>query len=259
MIMKKIVVGLFAGLLLFGTASALNVTTTKAATTATETTTPSENYVVFMITGNAPVYSQSGMDLKMLAPVSNQSYTVKASDIVTLQDGTVLYPIGVDGQYVKSTDVEVAQNDQTPSVNYIHFMIKGNAPVYTASGMDLKMLAPIGDTSYDVKTTDIVTLKDGTLLYPIGVDGQYVKSTDVEQAMNSDDPIQWEVTPLDTIIHTKNLIGIPLYDENGNIIEREALSADSYWYTNGSKTNPKTGEVFYRVSTHQYVSADDIQ
>ncbi|MCH4009068.1 SLAP domain-containing protein [Companilactobacillus sp.] len=150
-----------------------------------------------------------------------------------------------------------ADTTETTGDNYIAFMIKGNAPVYSPSGMDLKMLAPIGDTNYEVSTKDIIKLDDGTYLYPINGEHQYVKSTDVVQAMNSETPT-WKTTPLDTVIHTKDLIGIPLYDENGQIIERRALGADSAWYTNGMKENTKTGEIFYRVSTHEYVNSVDI-
>lgn len=163
------------------------------------------------------------------------------------------------GAALSTTSVSAdTTNVENPSENYIAFMIKGNAPVYSPTGMDLKMLAPISDKSYEVSTKDIIQLPDGTYLYPINDAQQYVKSTDVVQAMNSENPIQWKITSLDTVIHTKDLLGIPLYDENGNIIERQALAADSYWYTNGSKQNLKTGELFYRVSTHQYVSSDDI-
>ena len=178
--------------------------------------------------------------------------------IVGLFASTLLFSTAamLDTQ-VSSADADPTVTE-TPGQNYIAFMIKGNAPVYSPSGMDLKMLAPIGDTNYEVPTSEIITLADGTILYPINSENQYVKSTDVVQAMNSETPIDWQVKPLNEVIHTKDLIGIPLYDENGQIIERRALSADSYWYTNGSKTDPKTNEVFYRVSTHEYVSADDI-
>ncbi|AKP67981.1 SLAP domain-containing protein [Companilactobacillus ginsenosidimutans] len=257
--MEKIVVSLFAGLLLLGTASTLDVSTASADSSATATEqSPSENYVVFMITGNASVYGPNGMDLKMPAPISNKSYQVSTKDIVTLKDGTVLYPINNDNQYVKSTEVEVAQNNEEPADNYIAFMITGNAPVYSPTGMDLKMLAPISNKNYEVSTKDIIKLDDGTYLYPINDFNQYVKSTDVEQALNSETPIQWKTTPLDTIVHTKDLIGIPLYDQDGNIIEYQALGADSYWYTDKKIENPKTGEVFYRVSTNEYVSSVDI-
>lgn len=156
--------------------------------------------------------------------------------------------------------VQASSENQTEetSDNFIAFMITGNAPVYSPSGMDLKMLAPVSNHTYQVSTQDIIKLADGTLLYPINSENQYVKSTDVTQAVNSDPLSVFKVTPLNEIIHTKNLIGIPLYDETGNIIERRALAADSYWYANGKKENLQTGEIFYRVSTHEYVSSVDI-
>lgn len=149
--------------------------------------------------------------------------------------------------------------EQQPAQNYIAFMIKGNAPVYSPSGMDLKMLAPISNKTYQVSTSDIIKLDDGTYLYPINSEQQYVKSTDVVQAENSEQPANnWITKPLDQVIYTKDLLGIPLYDEDGNIIARRSLGANTAWYTNGTKENTATGEVYYRVSTHEYVNSIDI-
>ncbi|MQS89253.1 hypothetical protein [Companilactobacillus mishanensis] len=153
---------------------------------------------------------------------------------------TITVPLSIDG-------------DQ-----FIHFMIKKDIPVYSAKGMDLKMFAPVGNKSYDVSTDNIIKQADGSYLYPINDENQYVKSTDVEQAMNGEIPTKYIVSSFEDIIHTKNLIGIPLYDKNLNIIEYAALPADSYWYTNGSIFNQNTNELFYRVSTNEYVSSVDI-
>ncbi|WP_099974954.1 hypothetical protein [Lactobacillus terrae] len=64
----------------------------------------------------------------------------------------------------------------------------------------------------------------------------------------------WSDSVIHTVVQTKDLLGIPLYDKDGNVIENRSLGANSFWFTDTRHENSKTGEVFYRVATNEYVS-----
>ena len=59
-------------------------------------------------------------------------------------------------------------------------------------------------------------------------------------------------------VHTSDVTTAPLYDEDGNVIVDRSLINNSRWTTNLKRTVYANGKVFYRVSTHEYVSADQV-
>ncbi|MFD1471582.1 hypothetical protein [Companilactobacillus mishanensis] len=85
------------GGIVFDTPETANASSTIAAPEKT-------NDIVFQVTDAVPLYNVRGYDIKMLAFPTQDIHLVLEKDIVTLKDGTILYPIGNDF-YVKSTDV----------------------------------------------------------------------------------------------------------------------------------------------------------
>ena len=59
-------------------------------------------------------------------------------------------------------------------------------------------------------------------------------------------------------VHTSDVTTAPLYDEDGNVIVDRSLINNSRWTTDTKRTVYANGKVFYRVSTHEYVSADQV-
>ena len=59
-------------------------------------------------------------------------------------------------------------------------------------------------------------------------------------------------------VHTSDVTTAPLYDEDGNVIVDRSVINKSQWKTNLKRTVYANGKVFYRVSTHEYVSADQV-
>ena len=59
-------------------------------------------------------------------------------------------------------------------------------------------------------------------------------------------------------VHTSDITTAPLYDEAGKVIVDRSLINNSRWTTNLKRTVYANGKVFYRVSTHEYVSADQV-
>ena len=59
-------------------------------------------------------------------------------------------------------------------------------------------------------------------------------------------------------VHTSDVTTAPLYDEAGNVIVDRSVTNNSKWKTDLKRTVYANGKVFYRVSTHEYVSADQV-
>ena len=59
-------------------------------------------------------------------------------------------------------------------------------------------------------------------------------------------------------VHTSDITTAPLYDESGKVIVDRSLINNSRWTTDTKRTVLASGKVFYRVSTHEYVSADQV-
>ena len=59
-------------------------------------------------------------------------------------------------------------------------------------------------------------------------------------------------------VHTSDVTTAPLYDEAGKVIVDRSLINNSQWRTDTKRTVYANGKVFYRVSTHEYVSADQV-
>lgn len=68
----------------------------------------------------------------------------------------------------------------------------------------------------------------------------------------------WTDTTINITIHTKNLIGLPIYDQNGQIIEHQNAPANQDFATSQLHKNATTKEVFYKIGDNQYLSANEV-
>ncbi len=59
-------------------------------------------------------------------------------------------------------------------------------------------------------------------------------------------------------VHTSDVTTAPLYDEAGKVIVDRSVMNKSQWKTDLKRTVYANGKVFYRVSTHEYISADQV-
>ena len=59
-------------------------------------------------------------------------------------------------------------------------------------------------------------------------------------------------------VNTSYITTAPLYDEAGNVIVDRSLPNKSRWQTDIKRTVYANGQVFYRVSTHEYIRADQV-
>lgn len=68
----------------------------------------------------------------------------------------------------------------------------------------------------------------------------------------------WTDTKVDQTIHTKNLIGMPVYNKNGVIQERQNVDADTDYHITSIHKSNQTGEVFYQFDNDKYIISNDV-
>lgn len=68
----------------------------------------------------------------------------------------------------------------------------------------------------------------------------------------------WTEKTTDQTIHTKGLLGMPVYDKNGVIQERQSVDADTDYHVTSIRTNNRTGQMFYQFGDNQYIISDDV-
>lgn len=89
------------------------------------------------------------------------------------------------------------------------------------------------------------------------------KSDNIPDPDNSDEET---ITPVSTANYTNNqrkgvvttLAQTPLYDQVEQLQSR-SLAPSTDWYTDITRVNTDTGTTYYRVSTNEYVNANDVQ
>lgn len=89
------------------------------------------------------------------------------------------------------------------------------------------------------------------------------KSDNIPDPDNSDEET---ITPVSTANYTNNqrkgvvttLVQTPLYDQVEQLQSR-SLAPSTDWYTDITRVNTDTGTTYYRVSTNEYVNANDVQ
>jgi len=122
----------------------------------------------------------------------------------------------------------ISVNGQTPSIT------NSDANVYLVTGVDG---ATVDGQHYDA----------GSLILKRTVN---VGSANLA---TKDEKVDGIVT-----VHTSDVTTAPLYDEDGNVIVDRSVINKSKWKTNLKRTVYANGKVFYRVSTHEYISADQV-
>ena len=73
----------------------------------------------------------------------------------------------------------------------------------------------------------------------------------------TDTKINGVVTTPIVNISDKNIV-VPLYDGKGHQINRRSLAQGTDWFTDTKRVNNNGGEVWYRVSTNEWVKASDV-
>lgn len=91
------------------------------------------------------------------------------------------------------------------------------------------------------------------LIFPTLLTSFSVNNT-VSAATNS----EWTQTKINLTIHTKNLMGMPLYDQQGQVIKDQSAPANQDYSVVETVRNNQTGETFYGIGNNQFLSAVEV-
>lgn len=120
--------------------------------------------------------------------------------------------------------------------------VNGQTPSLTNADANVFLTTAVGNT-----TVDSAEYTAGTLVLKRTVN---VGSANLA---TKDEKVNGVVT-----VNTSDITTAPLYDEAGNVIVDRSLPNKSRWQTDIKRTVYANGQVFYRVSTHEYIRADQV-
>ena len=153
-------------------------------------------------------------------------------------------------------------NFQDEGTYYQHIVIHlgalnlqgGALAAYNRGDITVNGLVPsstnVDANSYFAKTAGTV---DGIRYQPNDLVLKRVVNVGPANVVAKDEKVNGIVT-----VHTSDVTTAPLYDEAGKVIVDRSVMNKSQWRTDTKRTVLASGKVFYRVSTHEYISADQV-
>lgn len=174
-----------------------------------------------------------------------------------------------NGNDVKITNVDPSRHIYTDAYDAMHpgdnnrytgaTFNQANQTYYQAVNITL-------DGSVAVKSI-YDNFQNGTNGVTFTINGQNVRATNYYthggtnvlrfvREINVTDEDSWTETDAPGIVTVNSAIG-HLYDDDNNLTSR-SLATDTAWQTDKYRTNDKTGQVQYHVSTHEWVNAEDV-
>lgn len=70
---------------------------------------------------------------------------------------------------------------------------------------------------------------------------------------------QWSDVAINKTIHAKNLIGMPVYDANGNVLLHQSAAADAQYQVSVERKNNATGQILYEISDGVYLDSSEVE
>lgn len=204
------------------------------------------------VNGGGKIVNYNGQDITQAA------YDAGAITVTALHDanghaGTASGAI-VNGNFVKAgtyyqtiqinlaaANVKVPANGWADAVNNGLITVNGQKPSLNNA-----------DANVFLSTTND-TLVDGNKINAGVLVLKRVVNVGPANLATKDENVNGVVT-----VHTSDITTAPLYDEAGNVIVDRSVTNNSQWKTNLKRTVYANGKVFYRVSTHEYISADQV-
>ncbi|WP_164507250.1 hypothetical protein [Companilactobacillus furfuricola] len=83
-------------------------------------------------------------------------------------------------------------------------------------------------------------------------------SNTADAAVFNDPSTGYSTVQTDYPVAVTNFEGAKLYDENGRMSETLKLGTNTLWYTDYARIRLSDGEVFFRVSTNEFVNEKDV-
>ena len=142
---------------------------------------------------------------------------------------------------LKAGDIKVPDDDWAAAVKNGFISVNGEVPSLNNVDADAYMVTK-KDTVVDGRT-----YQPGTLVLKRTINVGQVQGNFKSEKVNG------IVT-----VNVNNGMAAQVYDENGKMVLGRALPNKSAWTTGEKRTYYKNGQVFYQVSTYEYVRAQDV-
>lgn len=182
---------------------------------------------------DATVTDQNGNDVKITNVNPSQRIYTDAYDAMKVSANNK-YTGATFNQanqtYYQAVNITLDDSANVKSI-YNNFQNSKNGVTFTINGQN-------------VRATNLYS-QDGTTVL------RFVRAINVNDGSTS-----WTETDAPGVVTVNSAIG-HLYDDDNNLTSR-SLATDTAWQTDKYRTNDKTGQVQYHVSTHEWVNAEDV-
>lgn len=199
------------------------------------------------------------LDVDLDSSTTTPKLSTSVDATVTDQNGNDVKITNVNPSQYIYTDADdamkVSANNQYTGATFN----QANQTYYQAVNITL-------DDSVDVQSI-YDNFQNGKNGVTFTINGQNVRATNLYaqdgtnvlrfvREINVTDEDSWTETDAPGVVTVNSAIG-HLYDDDNNLTSR-SLATDTAWQTDKYRTNDKTGQVQYHVSTHEWVNAEDV-
>ncbi|MGL5900327.1 MAG: SLAP domain-containing protein [Lactobacillaceae bacterium] len=204
------------------------------------------------VNGGGKIVNYNGQDITQAA------YDAGAITVTPLHDANG-HAAAVAGEVVDGNFVKAGTYYQTIKINLA--TAKVNVPNNKWVDAVNNGLITVNGQKPSLNNADanvFLVTSDGTLVDGYSIDAgtlvlKRVVNVGSANLATKDEKVNGVVT-----VHTSDVTTAPLYDEAGNVIVDRSVTNNSKWKTDLKRTVYANGKVFYRVSTHEYISADQV-
>lgn len=200
------------------------------------------------------------LDVDLDSSTTTPKLSTSVDATVTDQNGNDVKITNVNPSQYIYTDADDAMNVSANNKYTGATFNQANQTYYQAVNITL-------DNSADVPTI-YSNFQDGKNGVTFTINGQNVRAANryipdgknvlrfVREINVNDGSTSWTETDAPGVVTVNSAIG-HLYDDDNNLTSR-SLATDTAWQTDKYRTNDKTGQVQYHVSTHEWVNAEDV-
>lgn len=211
---------------------------------------------------NGQIRDYNGNDITMAAynrgAISVTPLGAKNQHPTNVDNGIVNGNFTRSGQYYQKVVIDLRQvlgsqvdgwteADWRDAVNGGLITVNGQIPNINNSDANVFLVTHVDNNTSNQTVVDGTPYPGGTLILKRTV------NVDVDQGAFKTDKINGKVT-----VNMNDGMAAQVYDENGKQVLGRALPNKSAWKTIEKRTYYKDGQVFYQVSTNEYVKAQDV-
>lgn len=213
--------------------------------------------------GAAPLYTDAYPDQQVSTRALGEGTDWKVISKVVTSDGDTYYQVSTH-EYVKASDVQLKSEEESATqppvtINDTATISNTNGAVVYASGNSNSKTDRTLPYKSSWVTTAYVLGDDGAKYYLVGTDS-YVKDSDIQLASetDTDESDQDVIIDYPDVAHVIATPSARLYNSKHQVSTNRALAANTDWKVDKKSTH-SDGSIWYRVSSDEWVSANDVQ